>query len=206
VGSRHRIVATCHLTSGEEATDVALMWLENDPTVAQVSAAGVVFGFTEGSTEVTASDDQVTAADSVEVTVLPGESGGGGGSGYPRVLISEINQDPDTGEDVVLGADDPPVHQRVVDSDRNIWWINSAAPLARFYLRGEFGPESREWRIYHTDRYVDVIVQILMTQAEIEQTMNVDEWIARWGERAADVQGAAAKDLAVFIDDGQLPA
>ncbi|MGI8428920.1 MAG: Ig-like domain-containing protein [Solirubrobacteraceae bacterium] len=155
VGSRRRIVATCHLKDGRDLTDVALMWTENDPTVAQVSAAGMVFGFTVGTTGVLASDDRVDADDSVDVTVIPDEGGGDRGSGYPRVLISEIDPDPDTSEDVTLSPDDPPVYQRVHDVERNIWWINSAAPLARLYLAEPFGAESREWRIYHIERYID---------------------------------------------------
>jgi hypothetical protein len=207
MGSRRRIVATCQLISGEAATDIALMWLEDDSTVAQVSAAGMVFGFTLGSTKVTATDDNVTALNSVDVTVVPGDENGDRGSGYPRVLISEIDPDPDTGEDVTLSPDDPPVHQRVHDVERNIWWINSAAPLARLYLADEFGPESREWRIYHVERYVDVIVQIAMSQGpEAEDALDVGEWLARWGERASEVQVAAAAGLVGFIYDGDLPA
>ncbi len=81
------------------------MWTENDPTVAQVSAAGIVFGFMVGATEVLASDDRVDADDSVNITVIPGEGGGDRGSGYPRVLISDIDPDPDTGEDVTLSPE-----------------------------------------------------------------------------------------------------
>ncbi len=35
VGSRRRIVATCRLSSGEDASDVALMSLPNDSTIAR---------------------------------------------------------------------------------------------------------------------------------------------------------------------------
>jgi hypothetical protein len=207
VGSRRHLIATCLLTSGEEANDVALIWLESNSSVARVSASGMVFGFAEGTTDVTASDDRVSADNSVVVTVLPGETGGGSKSGYPRVLISDNDPDPDTGEPVILSPDDPPVHQRPHDVERNIWWINSASPLARLYLEDEFGPESREWRIYHIDRYVDVIVQIWTSRGpDSEDQMNVGDWTARWGERAADVQGAAASGLATFIQEGVLPS
>jgi hypothetical protein len=167
----------------------------------------MVFGFAEGTTDVTASDDHVTASNSVAVTVLPGETAGGSGTGYPRVLISDNDPDPDTGEPVILSSDDPPVHQRPHDVERNIWWINSASPLARLYLEDEFGPESREWRIYHIDRYIDVIVQISTSRGpDSEDEMDVGEWTARWGERAADIQGAAASGLATFIREGALPS
>jgi hypothetical protein len=206
-GSRRRVNAKCTLSSGEDANDVALLWLENNPSIAQVSASGLVFGFAEGTTEITASDDRVTADNSVLVTVVPGDTGGGSTSAYPRVLISEIDPDPDTGETVVLSTDDPPVHQRVKDFERNIWWINSASPLARLYLGQEFGPQSREWRIYHVERYIDVIVQISMSQGpDAEDELDIDQWTARWGERAADIQGAAADGLAAFIRNGDLPS
>jgi hypothetical protein len=205
-GSRRRIAAMCKLASGEVASDIALAWSENDPSIARVSAAGSVFGFTQGATDVSAFDDRVAADNVVTVNVSPAEDEGGG-RGYPRVQISEINPDPDTGETVVLSADDPPVHQRPHDVERNLWWINSASPLARLYLDGEFGPESREWRIYHIERYIDVIVQIAMSQeSEAEDEMNAGEWIARSGERAADIQAAAARGLANFIQDGELPS
>ena len=72
---------------------------------------------------------------------------------------------------------------------------------------GEFGPESREWRIYHIERYIDVIVQISMSQGpESEDQMYAGDWMARWGERAADIQAAAARGLATFIHDGDLPS
>jgi len=209
VGSRRHIVATCRLASGEEAEDVALMWSESEPSVARVSAAGMVFGFAPGATDVTAADERCGSSNSVRTTVVPAEDGGRSGRGYPRVLVSEIDADPDTGEDVVLSSDDPPVHQQPHDVERNIWWINSASPLARLYLDTShgFGPDTREWRIYHLERYVDVIVQISMTQGpEAEDQMEVGEWVARWGERAADVQSAAVSGLASFIEHGELPA
>lgn len=207
-GSRRHIEAKCELVDGEIATDVALQWVENDPSVARMSAVGMAYGFSEGSTEVTAEDDRCAAEGTVTVTVVAAEAGGGG-KAYPRVLVSEINADPDTGEDVVLSADDPPVHQRPHDVERNIWWINSAAPLASLYMntgRG-FGPDSREWRIYHLERYIDVIVQIAMSQGpEAEDQMDVGEWVSRWGERASNIQAAAAAGLTTFIQDGDLPA
>ena len=159
-GSRRHVNITCTLSSGEQANDVALLWFENNPSIAQVSASGLVYGIAEGTTEVTAGDDRVNADSSVSVTVLPGDTGGGrSSSAYPRVLISEIDPDPDTGETVILSVDDPPVHQLPGDVERNIWWINSASPLAQLYLGEKFGPHSREWRIYHVERYIDVIVR-----------------------------------------------
>lgn len=211
-GSRRSITAVCRLVSGEEASDVLLLWQEGNSEVARVSSSGAVYGFQIGSTDVTAMDDRCIATNTVSVSVVESSGKGGDGDsgtrrGHPLVLISEYQPDPDTGEDVVLSGDDPPVHQRPQDADRNIWWINSAAPLARLYLTSEsYGYESREWRIYHTERLIDVIVQIMLTHGPAsEDTLAPGEWIGRWGQTASDVQIAAARGLAKFLASGELP-
>jgi len=146
----------------------------------------------------------------VEVVPFTGEgSGGRRGRGYPTVLVSgEIDKDPQTEEYVNFSREDPPVTQRPQDADRNIWWINSAAPLARLYLdanRG-YGYQSPAWRMYHLERYVDVIVQIALIHGPEEgQSLSADEWIVKRGYREAEIQAAAAADLRDFISSGVLP-
>jgi hypothetical protein len=210
IGSRRGIQATCKLRSGEVTTDVMLIWQEGDSAVANVSAAGNVYGFKLGETEVTAMDEHAEAKDTVKVRVVEGNGSGDGagkGKGYPRVLISEFDRDPETDEEVVLSRDDPPVHQRPQDYDRNIWWINAAAPVARLYGSADkgYGHNSKEWRIYHMERFIDVIVQImLVTGPASEDELDSSTWIGRWGERASDVQAAAAKTLAAFVESGEI--
>ena len=213
IGSRRSFDAVCQLVSGETASDVLLLWQEGNSEVARVSSSGAVYGFQIGGTEVTAMDDRCIAKESATVTVVESDDGGdddgdGRRRGFPLVLISEYQADPDTDETVALPSDDPPVHQRPQDVDRNIWWINSAAPLARLYLDKEkgYGYESREWRIYHTERLIEVIVQIMMTTGPAsEDVLGPGEWIGRWGQSASDVQVAAAKGLASFLSTGELP-
>ena len=98
--------------------------------------------------------------------------------------------------------------QDAMDAERNIWWINSAAPLAKLYLdksRG-YGYESVAWRMYHLERYVDVIVQIALTHGPTEDGLfSANEWIMKWGYQVAEIQAAAAADLAEFISTGKLP-
>jgi hypothetical protein len=210
-GSRHRLVATCNLADGSEAEDIALIWTEGNTAIARVTAAGIVFGFAPGETEVTAGDDVVMAERPARVRVVEGDGRGEGnrrGRGYPRVLVSgEIDPDPDTGEAVHFSSDEPPVWQRPRDTVRNIWWINSAAPLAKLYLDTErrYGYHTREWRMYHLERFVDVIVQIALRYESAQQeSLSVDEWILNWGSKAAEIQGAAAADLADFLETGSL--
>ena len=92
--------------------------------------------------------------------------------------------------------------------DRNIWWINSAAPFARMYLdasRG-YGHQTREWRMYHLERYIDIMIQIALTHGPTErESLSVGDWILKWGEQAAEIQATAASALSNFIETGDLP-
>ncbi len=212
-GSRQKLEALCRLANGEETNTIYLVWSESSPNVARVSASGLVFGFVPGQTEVTAGDDKCLAKNPAIVRVVPGQARGRGdkrGQGFPVVLVSgEIDPDPDTKEYVHFSMEDPPVWQRPQDADRNIWWINSSAPLARLYLdsnRG-YGYQSREWRMYHLERYIDVIVQIALTHGPGEkESLSVNDWIMRWGSQVAEIQEAAASQLTEFISTGELPA
>lgn len=210
VGSRSSLIARCRLRDGTEATDVQLIWTEGNPDVARVSASGMVFGVGQGQTEVTVGDDYALADNAATVTVGAGESGGPGrdrGRGFPRILVSgEIDPDPDTGEYVHLSSDHPPVYQRPQDVERNIWWINSGAPLAKLFLnaREGYGYETREWRMYHLERLMDIIVQIAVEYLA-EGDLPAAEWTQRWGDEVARIQAAVASDLRGFIETGDTP-
>ncbi len=211
-GSRRSFQARCRLLSGEESEDVYLEWMEDNSKVARVSAAGVVFGFEPGECKVTAGDNHSMARSPARVVVTPSDrSAGNDGKGrsYPRILVSSINDDPDTKEPVNLRKDDPPVYQRPQDYDRRIWWINSSAPIAALFLdtRQGYGYQSREWRVYHLERYVEILIQIALTlSAKESPNSSLDDYINQWGSKAAEVQAAAASSLGAFINDGILPA
>jgi len=211
-GSRQKIEAICKLANGQQTSNIYLVWNEDNPDIARVSSSGLVFGFAPGETLVTVGDDKCEAKDPALVKVVPGQGRGRGkehGRGHPLVLVSgEIDRDPDTQEYRYFSSDVPPVWQDAVDAQRNIWWINSDAPLAKLYLdtkRG-YGYDTREWRMYHLERYVDVIVQIALTQGPTEEELlSVNDWIMKWGYEVAQIQAAAASDLSEFISTGRLP-
>lgn len=212
VGGRAKLQALCTLRDGSEVNDVSLIWQENTPEIARVSPAGQVFAFGVGQTQVTVGDDGVQAETPGVITVTEASNQGDGnknGKGLPRVFVSgEVDSDPDTGEYVHFSAGDPPVWQRAEDFDRNIWWINSTAPLAKLYLDKNkgYGYQTREWRIYHLERYIDVIVQIALTSgAQDAGKLTAQEWVLNWGQRVSEIQAAAASDLTDFITDGKLP-
>jgi len=213
VGGRESLQAICTLQDGSTARDISLIWTEGNPTIARVSSSGMVYGFLAGEIEVTAGDDGVMAEAPAIIKVVEATPGGGKGKkrgrGFPRVLVSgEIDHDPDTDEYVNFSAEDPPVWQRPQDVERNIWWINSAAPLAKLYLdRSQgYGYDNREWRMYHLERLIDVIVQIAISHDPDEPgPLAASDWIMRWGSRVAGIQAAVASDLSGFIATGQLP-
>jgi hypothetical protein len=211
VGSRRAFEAVCTLATGEKSTGVYLVWTETDPKVARVSAAGVVFGFEVGECQIAAGDDHAMAKSPAIVRVIPAIGGGnkeGKERGYPTILISSFNNDPDTNEPLNLTRDYPPVYQRPEDADRNIWWINSSSPLAGMLLDKEkgYGYQSREWRMYHIERYVEILIQIALIYSAKEQPdSSIEDYLTQWGSKEAEIQAAAVSSLLDFINEGTLP-
>jgi len=212
-GSRRGFKALCTLSTGEETANVYLIWDVDNNAIARVSSAGLVYGFEPGETQVYAMDDHCLSKNPAIVKVLPAPGRGEGekpGRGYPRVLISEIDPDPETGELVELSREHPPVYQRVRERDveRNIWWINSASPLARLYSdrQREYGYNTREWRIYHLERYIEIMAKIrLGLDYRQGEEVSFDYWMGRWDEIAAQMQEHAVLSLKDFIHEGHLP-
>ena len=210
-GSRQRFDAVCRLATGEDTADVYLIWDVDNSSIARVSSAGLVYGFEPGETQVYAMDEHCLSRNPATVKVLPALGRGAGdrrGRGYPRVLISEIDPDPETGDPVPFSRETPPVWQRPIDVERNIWWINSASPLARLYLDGRrgYGYNTREWRIYHLERFIEIMAKIrLGLDYRQGEEVSFDYWMGRWDEITAQMQEHAVSSLKDFIYEGHLP-
>jgi hypothetical protein len=69
-----------------------------------------------------------------------------------------------------------------------------------------YGYRSREWRMYHVERYIEIITQIALTSDPDLELMEAGMWVLAWGERVAAVQAAAASTLFGFIESGDMPA
>ena len=208
-GSRRRFEAICTLPDGSEQSGIFLTWMEDDPKVAQVSASGLVYASNPGKTQVTATDDQCKQDVRANVTVTPAEirdDDESTGSGFPRVLLSGIDCAPNEDEPPEFSGDHPPVFQRPRDTEENIWWINLSSPFARLYFDadGTYGPRSREWRMYHVERLIDIMVQIALTQVdeESEESLGSIDWLDRAAEYQAQFRQDAIHDLAGFIETG----
>jgi len=210
MGGRRKLDAVCTCEDGTEHRDILLIWTENDSSIARVSSSGTVFGANLGDTTVVAGDDGILAEAGTRIAVVQGAGGGSGkgkGRGFPLVLISGVDVDPDTNEVVDLTSGEPPVWQRAADFERNIWWINSAAPLARLYRdedRG-FGYQTREWRIYHVERFIDLISHIALSHEMDQSEMPAGQWYIYRGDKMVEIQERAAEQLIDFIDNGELP-
>ena len=208
VGSRAAVHSICELVDRTESIDPYLVWAENDSTIVGVSPAGSVFAFSPGITSVTAGDDRATADHEVRI-VVTAAADGEGGKRYPKILISEFQSDPYTGEAVAFGADEPPVMQRPRDVERNVWWINSASPLANLYLQEQsgHGAHSKEWRVYLLDRYIDVLAQLMLPSRVVNlQSLSITDWVSVYGAVSSEIQGLAVRDLHDFIEAGRLPS
>lgn len=208
-GRRQKLEAVCTLDNDEDVKNVLLEWIVDDRKIAGVSSSGTVFGFSPGETNVVAGDDKCVSEEPAVVKVVPGEGRGKGdeeGKGYPTVLVSGmIDRDPTTSEYRFFSKEEPPVIQEPYDVKRNIWWINSNSPLAELYLNVNkgYGYHTQAWRMYHLERYIDVIVQILLTKSPDEtEEISIDDWIMLWGMRVTQIQHAATADLSEFIGTG----
>lgn len=208
-GSRGPVSAVCNVADGRTIEGVYLIWTEDDSTVAQVGASGMVFGFVPGTTAVTAGDSSVEADQPATVAVLdPKEKQNDGkGGGFPRILLSEVDIDPLGEAPPIFSAAEPPVHQRPQDFDHNIWWINMASPLARRYIdtaKGG-GAHSREWRVYLLERYIEIMVKIILTYSFMHgDDISFETMLRRWDEESVAMQERAFESLQGFLEGGEV--
>jgi hypothetical protein len=203
-GSRQPITAMVQTRDGRTMQGLYLIWTEDSAEIVSVGSGGMVFGLTPGETRIAAGDNQVLSAAPTRVTVLErGETGKNGGSGFPRILLSEIDDDPLGEGSPAFSESEPPVYQRVQDVDHNIWWINMSSPLARRYIdvaRGG-GATSREWRVYLLERYIEVMVKILLTYDFTHgQELSFETMLRRWEEESIAMQQRAVASLQGFLE------
>jgi hypothetical protein len=195
---------------GREHAHVFMTWLQDDSSIVHVTATGKVIAQKQGETNVYALDERcVNDAGACTVIVTPAEilAGKDPGHGYPKILLSEIDQDPlnPDGETVHLSPEDGPVHQPTPQHvEHNIWWINLQCPLAKLYF--DIGPDSREWRSYHIERYIEALAKIRLSRdfQIADHDLSFDEVERRWREVAAEVQRRALEDLRPLLEGEEI--
>jgi hypothetical protein len=209
-GQVEQLAAVVTDREGREHADVYMTWLQEDSGIVFVTGGGRVIGQKAGTTKVFAVDERCLGHSSpctVEVTPAAVVSGSGPGTSFPRILLSEVTPDPlnPDGEPVHLSPDDGPVHQPTPQHvEHNIWWINLQCPLARFYFAK--GVNSREWRQYHVERYIEALVKIRLNldYQLADEEITFDEIERRWREVASDVQRHAVEELQYLLEGEDL--
>jgi hypothetical protein len=170
LGTRARIVAEVTDDEGSRATDVYLQWSHDadDPMMIRISPLGSVFGNRVGQTCIRAGAGDpgqggVWARIPVEVRVVPNEQRNRPGGGFPQLLVTGRDIDPETGEIRPGDPDRPSLNQEVSDYDHNIWWLNLDAPDAAFFSQQRTS-SPQVWRGFHAQKLVEMVGQVRMRQ------------------------------------------
>jgi hypothetical protein len=134
-----------------------------------------------------------------------GQSGGSekrSAGSFPKVLISGMDPDPFSinGESFYCDARHPAIYQRrPIDVKNGIYWINTSKPLAEKILEKD-GAESKRWRDYLFQRYVDIIVkETIYNLGKLEVTLSADDISREIDNIISNVHDAAVNDLDNFL-------
>ncbi len=179
-----------YLKSTPEGQDVAFINIE---------ALGSIIG-TEAT--ITATAGKLSA--SIKVVVVK-EKEKSSGKSFPQVLLSGHNPDPlGIAPDgiLTLGERDPVVYQRPQDVSANIYWINTASPMAsKIYDRFTF--DSIQWRNFLFDRYVDIFVKEAVHELYKRdyENFNADAVDQKISEVVRQIHQSAKEDLEQFLFD-----
>jgi len=162
LGKREQITAQVTNDEGARATDVLLNWSHDaaDPLVVRISPWGYVTGNRLGKTSVSAGVGDETAGGvwariRAEVTVIPNPREQDRGGGFPKLLVTDRDVDPSTGEVRESNVDMPTLWQEVSDYQRNIWWLNLGSPEAAFFF-AQRTESPNHWRAFHSQKLIEV--------------------------------------------------
>src|SRR3989344_3738849 len=127
------------------------------------------------------------------------------GKSFPQVLLSGHNSDPlgiAPGGILTLGERDPVVYQRPQDVAANIYWINTASPMAS-KIYDKFTFDSVQWRNFLFERYVDIFVKEAVHELYRKdyENFNADAVDQKIAEVVRRVHQSAQEDLEQFLFD-----
>lgn len=163
LGVHEQILAEITDDDGERSTAVMLEWRHDadDQMIVRISRRGMVTGNRLGRTSVTAGAGNVWARIPVEVHVIPNPEERKRGSGFPRLLLTDRDEDPATGQIRQGDPEQPALWQETTDFVNNVWWLNLQSSDASFaFKQRSFNPEL--WRAYHTEKVIEMVVQVWM--------------------------------------------
>lgn len=183
-GSAQEVIAEVTSPQGFRATDVYLNWTHDadDPLIVRIRPTGWVLGNRLGRTAISAGAGEPTQGGvwsriPVEATVVPNPEASGHGGGFPQLLVTGRDYDPETGEVREGDPDCPALWQEMWDQRNNIWWLNLASREAEFAFRQQ-AQHPKVWRQFHVSKLIDMVVQVHM---EAEYTRVAEERRDYWG-------------------------
>jgi len=121
-------------------------------------------------------------------------------SGFPEVLVSSQDPDPQFGDGRLFDCDERhhAVHQRPWDVQNNIFWINTNKPIASRIIE-EYGSESPRWRNYLFQMYNDIIIKEAIELLYKKDIPSADDINNKIDEAISLMQEKAVSDLDEFL-------
>ncbi len=170
LGNRKPITAQVTNDEGNRATNVLLNWAHDAPDqlIVRVSPWGQVTGNRIGRTSISAGAGEeanggIWARIRAEVAVIPNPKERQRGGGFPRLLITDKDVDPDTGKIRPSNPDQPTLWQEVCDELANIWWLNLGSPEASYFFKSRHEDLLR-WRSFHVQKLIEMVAQVHMME------------------------------------------
>jgi hypothetical protein len=170
IGKRQEITSQVTNDEGARATNVLLNWSHDaaDPLIVRISPWGWVTGNRLGRTSITAGAGEeceggVWSRIRAEVLVSPNPNEQDLGRGFPKLLVTDRDEDPVTNERRESNPDMPTLWQEVSDYQNNIWWLNLGSPEAAFFFN-QRAENSAEWRAFHAQKVIEMVVQVHMKE------------------------------------------
>ena len=206
LGNRKKMIAEVTNDVEEKNTNVLLNWKHDaiDQLIVRISPKGIITGNRVGKTVVYAGAGDVLSKIGSEIEVVQNPNLKQKGRGFPKLLMTERDVDPDTGTVRNGDVDKPALWQEFSDVRHNIWWINMHNPQSSF----AFKAGDAFWRMFHAEKLIDMVVQALM-QNEFTQKGDEEE-PKHWGDHkfimdgfANDVVQAMWNKLVSYVEKGK---
>jgi hypothetical protein len=163
VGKRSQITAEVTDEDGRRSSRVLLEWQHDadDQLIVRMGPRGRLTANREGRTSVVAGAGDVWARRAVEVTVTAPESEQGHAGGYPKLMLTDRDVDPATGQIREGNPDMPSLWQEPADYVNNVYWLNLQSPeAASAFLKRSEVPEV--WRMFHVGKLVEMVEYVWM--------------------------------------------
>ena len=172
--------------NNSEISSAYLTYIANDDRVASPASTGLVRGRSVGETQLRAMSQDCESNDAkviIEYNEKKEKKPKEGG--FPTIKYSGISFDPlepEKEEVVRFSRDTPPVWQRVMDVEKNIWWINLQSPFAHFLWESKSksfgdlaGARSKQFRIYVVMQWFEIMARINLMNKKDTEVESMDE-------------------------------